>query len=357
MADMPTRTPESGPLQAPPRTGPDVPRQPARPAQGLAVHAVGLTKRFGTRTALQDVDLEIHRGSVVGLLGPNGAGKTTTIRLLTTVLTPTGGTFEVAGVRSDDPIGIRRRVGVLAESAGYPGQATGTEYLRYAARLQGSSRPDAAARAERMLAEVGLADRAGSRISSYSRGMRQRLGIARALLHDPEVVFLDEPALGLDPVGQRQVLQMVRDVARRRGATVVLSTHTLSEVEQVCSSVVILLRGRVVAAGSVADVTRSVASIRTGHLQVPPDRTALARATLERIPGLQVEVDEARADVLLLRQTTASGEDRPADRGATDALNAALAAVLATGTPVLSFQLDAARLNDAFLAMTSGADR
>ena len=223
---------------------------PDRPA----LEATALTKRYGARTGLQELTFTAGRGEVLGLLGPNGAGKTTAIRVLTTVLRPTSGSFRVTG--ETEPVRIRQQIGVLPESAGYPGRQTGTEYLRYYARLFGLSRADAATTAARLLDDVGLTDRATSRIATYSRGMRQRLGIARALVNDPSVVFLDEPTLGLDPAGQRQVLTMIARIATGRGATVVLSTHALPEVEQICDRVLILSRGRVIAEGTVAEVAQ-----------------------------------------------------------------------------------------------------
>ena len=222
------------------------------------LEAVGLSKRYGARTAVDGLSFTAGQGEIIGLLGRNGAGKTTTIRLLTTILEPTAGTFSVAGVPADQPTRIRQLIGVLPESAGYPPRQTGQEYLRYAARLFGQSRADARAVTDRLLAEVGLGDRAASRISQYSRGMRQRLGIARALVNDPVVVFLDEPTLGLDPAGQREVLATVRRIAEQRAATVVLSTHTLSEVEEVCTTLLILDRGRLLASGTVDEIIRTV---------------------------------------------------------------------------------------------------
>jgi ABC-2 type transport system ATP-binding protein len=213
------------------------------------LEATGLTKRFGARAAISGVSFTARRGEVLGLLGPNGAGKTTTIRVLSTLLPPTSGDFRVVGLPPTRPEQIRRRIGVLPEGAGYPGHQTGMEYLTYHARLFGLGRTEAS----RLLAEVGLVDRAGTRIATYSRGMKQRLGIARALVNDPAVVFLDEPTLGLDPAGHLQVLEMVRAIARDRGATVVLSTHTLPDVEEVCTRVLILHRGRVVLSRTVAE--------------------------------------------------------------------------------------------------------
>ncbi len=318
----------------------------------VTLDARGLTKRFGARTAVEEVSFTARQGEVVGLLGPNGAGKTTTIRLLTTVLSPTSGEFSVDGIPSDQPARIRQRVGVLPESAGYPAHQTGTEFLRYHARLFGLPRRDATTVAERLLTEVGLAERAGSRISTYSRGMRQRLGIARALVNDPAVVFLDEPTLGLDPAGQRQVLGIVRDAAQRRGATVILSTHTLPEVEEICSSVLILDRGRILTFGTVSEVTRAVAVSRSGQLRVPIDSVGRAAAALARVAGLTVEVTDERPDVLRITLTGRVESDR-GDAG----MNEALRAVLAADVPVLSFDVEGARLSDAFLAMTEESQR
>jgi ABC-2 type transport system ATP-binding protein len=306
------------------------------------LEATDLSKRYGTRTAVDGLSFTARQGDIIGLLGPNGAGKTTTIRLLTTILRPSAGSFRVAGISGDHPARIRERIGVLPESAGYPGRPTGREYLRYAARLFGRDRSRAAAVADRLLADVGLGERAGSRISTYSRGMRQRLGIARALINDPVVVFLDEPTLGLDPAGQREVLATVRQIARQRGATVVLSTHTLTEVEELCNSLVILQEGRLLAAGTVADVIAAVGTQRSGRLRVPAELTDAAAAALAAVPGLGITASPDQPGVLTLDTTT--GDQQPWD----DALRALLAADI----HVLSFDTDATRLNDAFLRLT-----
>jgi len=307
------------------------------------LEATDLSKRYGSRTAVDGLSFAAQQGEIIGLLGPNGAGKTTTIRLLTTILRPSGGSFSVAGITGDHPARIRERIGVLPESAGYPGRPTGREYLRYAARLFGRDRSKAAAVADRLLTDVGLGERAGSRIATYSRGMRQRLGIARALINDPQVVFLDEPTLGLDPAGQREVLATVRQIARERGATVVLSTHTLTEVEQLCNSVVILQQGRLLASGTVADVISTVGTRRSGHLRVPADLTRAAAAALAAVPGLGITESPDQPGVLTL--DTATGAQQPWDD--------VLRALLAAGIHVLSFDTEATRLSDAFLSLTS----
>jgi ABC-2 type transport system ATP-binding protein len=222
----------------------------------MTLEAHALTKAYRALVAIEELSFTAEAGEVIGLLGPNGAGKTTAIRVLTTILAPTSGSFTVAGIPHTRPAEIRRRVGVLPESAGYPEQQTGIEFLRYHARLYGHSRASADTTAAVLLRDVGLADRRSSPISTYSRGMRQRLGIARALVNDPAVVFLDEPTLGLDPAGQEQIMRVIDGMARERAATVVLSTHLLAEVEAVCSRVLILNRGHLVADGTVAEVTQ-----------------------------------------------------------------------------------------------------
>lgn len=321
---------------------------------GVTLEAVRLTKRFGTRTAVEDLSFTARQADVVGLLGPNGAGKTTTIRLLTTVLEPTSGTFTVAGIPSTRAAEIRRLVGVLPESAGYPGHQTGQEYLCYHARLFGLARPDAIRLAKRLLTEVGLDERASSRISTYSRGMRQRLGIARALVNDPAVVFLDEPTLGLDPAGQRQVLGIIREIASSRGATIILSTHTLPEVEEVCTRVLILGRGRILVSGTVGEITRAAAAPRSAQLRVPADLVGQANEALSGVVGLRVDAADERPDILQISVAgTTDGRAGGAERG----MNAALRAVLSAGVPVLSFEVDGSRLSDAFLTMTKEGGR
>jgi ABC-2 type transport system ATP-binding protein len=310
-----------------------------------AVDAHGLSKSYGALQAVDALELHVPAGIVLGFLGPNGAGKTTAIRMLTTILSPTAGTFEIAGVPHTRPIEIRSRIGVLPESAGYPERQTGKEFLRYHARLFGHSRSSARERALALLDEVGLATRGRTLIGGYSRGMRQRLGIARALVNDPEVVFLDEPTLGLDPAGQRQMLELVQRITKERGATVLLSTHLLAEVEEVCSQVVILNRGRVVAEGTVAEVARQAAAPRRARLRVAPERSAPALAALS--DGGKLSAAELRPGEFEL---TFSAEADP------EAMSAeALRRLLGADVPVLGFELEGGRLSDTFLAMTGTA--
>ena len=309
-----------------------------------AIEAVGVGRRYGSLVAVDELSFAAGEGEILGVLGPNGAGKTTAIRVLTTILEPTHGTFSVAGVPHTRPVEIRGRIGVLPESAGYPERQTGDEYLRYHARLYGHSRESARTIAAALLAELGLAERRNSLIAGYSRGMRQRLGIARALVNEPRVVFLDEPTLGLDPAGQRQILGTVRRIAAERGATVLLSTHLLAEVEETCSRVLILNRGRIVAQGTVDEVTRRAAAPRTARLLVAGDQADRAIAALAATPGVE---HAAAANGQAGRLTVTLGDSAGVEE--------ALRALLDAGIPIASFELEGARLSDAFLAMTGAA--
>src|SRR5918911_293071 len=298
----------------------------------LTLEVRGLKKSYGAVTALEELTYSARAGEIVGFLGPNGAGKTTTIRVLTTILAPTAGSFSVVGIPHTRPAEIRARIGVLPESAGYPESQTGEEFLTYHGQLFGQSRASAHSTAAALLGEVGLDERASWPISTYSRGMKQRLGIARALVNEPTVVFFDEPTLGLDPAGQRQVLRLVESIARERGATVVLSTHFLAEVEETCTRVLILGRGRVVAEGTVAEVARRAAAPRRGRFRVPPERRDAAREALASDAGVaSVEPADAQPDWVTV--TLAEGANPEA--GFQEQVMGAIGALTEAGVPLL----------------------
>jgi ABC-2 type transport system ATP-binding protein len=314
------------------------------------VEANGIAKLFGQLLAVDDLTVAVEAGEVLGILGPNGAGKTTAVRMLTTILAPSRGSFSVAGIPHTRPEEIRRRIGVLPESAGYPGGQTGEEYLIYHARLYGYGAGRAREVARSLLDELGLLERARSPISAYSRGMRQRLGIARALVNDPVAVFLDEPTLGLDPAGQRQVLRSVRTIARERGAAVLLSTHLLNEVEENCSHVLILNRGRVISEGTVSEVVSRAAAPRRVRLQVAPEEVERAAAALAAAPGVgRVEPAEGESGWLRV-ELEANGHGNGAPNP-----NEPIRALLEAAIALRSFEVDGTRLNDAFLAITEAS--
>lgn len=309
-----------------------------------ALTVEGLSKSYGEVRAVEEFHARVPVGTVLGFLGPNGAGKTTVIRMLSTILRPDAGSFSVDGVPSTQPAQIRRRIGVLPESAGYPRGQTGEEWLTFHCQLFGHPRSRARVTVRRLLDEVGLADRGHSPVATYSRGMRQRLGMARVLVNDPRLVLLDEPTLGLDPGGQRQLLELVSRIAREHGASVILSTHLLAEVEEICDRVLILHRGRIVADGSVAEVVRRAAAPRQALLEVPPDQRSRAAHLLRTVDVAvaPVEADHVRG----LTLTMPSGV--PVEVASARALGALLDAHVA----VLGFSLEGGRLSDAFLAVT-----
>ena len=217
----------------------------------LAIEVHGLTKQFGERAALTNVDLSVPRRSVFGFLGPNGAGKTTLIRLLLGLSKPTGGSMQLLGSPlPEERESVLGRVGAIVEEPRFHRYLTARENLAITAAARG---PEAHERIDTVLARVGLAERADDRVKTYSLGMRQRLGVARALLADPELLILDEPTNGLDPAGIHEFRQMVREFVDG-GMTVLLSSHLLDEVEKVADYVAIVDRGSVVLQGSIADL-------------------------------------------------------------------------------------------------------
>ncbi len=212
---------------------------PGRDSGGPALSADGLGKRFGDRIAFEDVSFEIAYGEVFGFLGPNGAGKTTTVRTLGTLIAPSTGTASVAGIplAPENGVAIRQRIAIMPESPGLYGRLSVTENLECFADLY--EVPDRAARVERALSAVNLTERAHDPCSNLSKGLRQRAALARALLSDPEVLFLDEPTAGLDPVASREVHELITELGHS-GVTIFLTTHRLEEAERLCNRVAIL---------------------------------------------------------------------------------------------------------------------
>lgn len=234
-----------------------------------AVLTIGLTRRFKDRTVVDGVDLEVQTGEIYGFLGPNGAGKTTTMRMVLGLTSPTAGTATVLGHPAGDPRGLARTGLLIEEPALYP-YLSGRDNLRVIGRYSAATSVQLA----RLLDTVGLADDANRRVSTYSLGMRQRLGVAMALLKDPDLLVLDEPTNGLDPAGIVQMRELISSLAAD-GRTVLLSSHALGEVDQICDRVGILNAGRLVAQGSVADLRGDGAVIVTAT-PVEPAATLLA---------------------------------------------------------------------------------
>lgn len=207
----------------------------------MSVEVRGLRKAFRAHEVLKGVDLDVAPGEVVGLIGPNGAGKTTLMSCLLGFLNPDLGTITIDG-RANDDLDVRRRTGFVPERMNFGRRETGRAFLRYMARLAGVPRRDADRRVKAMLERLGIAGAADKRLSQYSRGMLQRIGMCQALIHEPQFLFLDEPTSGLDPSGVLLVRDLI-DEQKRRGAAVLLNSHQLAEIEKVCDRVLFLSGG------------------------------------------------------------------------------------------------------------------
>ncbi|MDD3623092.1 MAG: ABC transporter ATP-binding protein [Methanofollis sp.] len=245
----------------------------------ITVH--NLKKTFDKATVLQDLSFSVEKGEVFGFLGPNGAGKTTTVRCILGLLHPDAGDTTVLGgdLGTDDQ--VRRRVGVLLEQNGLSDRLTAQENLDYYARLYDVQDPEG--RVVEMLRFVGLEDRKDSLVGTFSTGMKRKLGIARAVLHDPEVLFLDEPSSGLDPEAQKMVRDLILDLSKIEGMTVFLNSHNLAEVQRICTSVAILHQGRIRA----FDTVEKLRDGKKGtHLEVVLADLASAEKAAEVLQGV-----------------------------------------------------------------------
>jgi ABC-2 type transport system ATP-binding protein len=258
------------------------------PRAGVPViRALGLTKRYGEKLAVDALELEVRAGEVFGLLGPNGAGKTTTILMLLGLSDPSDGRAEVVGLDpTRDPLAVKRVVGYLPDNVGFYGDLTGRENLRFTCRLNGVPAAEAEDRISSLLVQVGLADAADNPVETYSRGMRQRLGLADVLVKDPDVAILDEPTIAIDPEGVAEMLALIRRLATERGMAVLLSSHLLHQVQQICDRVAIFVDGRVVALGSPGELAERLAS-GSSLVEVGADGDDFGvQAVLASLPGV-----------------------------------------------------------------------
>jgi ABC-2 type transport system ATP-binding protein len=250
-----------------------------------------LTRCFGEIVAVHHLSLDVHAGEVFGLLGHNGAGKTTTIRLLNGVLEPSEGSARVLGF---DPVHdgpeLRRCTGVLTETPCLDQRLTGRENLHIFAELYGVPRAEVTTRIGRLLEVFELADRADDRVNDYSTGMKQRLALTRALLHQPDVLFLDEPTAGLDPIAARRVHAMITHLSHEERRTVLLCTHNLVEAQRLCDRVAVLDHGRLVALGTPAELARELGWDLRLEIEVAPNGLSGALKILEAAPGVATKV-------------------------------------------------------------------
>ncbi len=310
-----------------------------RSDEPAAIELRGLTKRFGDALALDGVDLVVRPGAVFGFLGRNGAGKTTALRILSGLARPTAGTAHVLGhdvERATDA--VRARIGFLPDVPGFYPWMTAREYLEFAGRLFGLDQPTLDARATALLEMAGLAS-VTTRVGGFSRGMKQRLGIAQALINAPSLLMLDEPTSALDPIGRREVLEMVASLRGR--TTVFFSTHILADVERVCDAVAILERGRVVASAGVEELTaRATANRLIVEVEDNVAAAAVAGALAGRTWLKSIETD-GRALHLAVSDLPTAQREVPA-------------AIAAAGVLLRRFEIGETSLEDVFVELVGG---
>jgi len=253
--------------------------------QDVVIETVQLTKRYGDFVAVDALDLTVRRGEVFGLLGPNGAGKTTTILMMLGLTEPTAGSVRVDGLNpTREPLAVKSRVGYLPDEVGFYTDMTARQNLRYTAMLNRLRRSDANDRIDQLLIDVGLEDARDKRVGTFSRGMLQRLGLADALVKQPAILVLDEPTVNIDPEGVRELLLLVERLRTDQGVTVLLSSHLLHQVEQVCDRIGVFANGKLVAAGTIDELAATVSD--RWAFTVGLDGVADADAALAGMPGV-----------------------------------------------------------------------
>jgi len=304
-----------------------------------------LTRRFGEMNAVDQLTLEVQAGEIFGFLGHNGAGKTTTVRLLNGVLEPTSGGSHVLGLdpQAEGPA-LRAKTGVLTETPSLDERLTARDNLSIYADLYNFPRADVHDRVEALLSEFELADRADEKVGGYSKGMKQRLALARALLHKPELLFLDEPTSSLDPVAARHVHILVENLARREGCTVFLCTHNLVEAQRLCDRVAVMEYGRLVALGTPSDLTRQYVKRLDVDLELDPLQMELALQILQGLPDLVVGAPKQEKDVLTL---TLSGRE---------AIPELLSVLVRKGVHIYRLAPQEANLEEVYFALHGGTE-
>jgi ABC-type multidrug transport system ATPase subunit len=300
------------------------------------IAARGLAKSYGEVKAVDGLDLSIREGEFFGFLGPNGAGKTTTIRILTGIIRPNHGEVTIDGFTPQEKRKIGRIIGVVPESRGFYDWMTGEEYLDFFAALYGIRKDEREERISTLLSDTGLLSARNRTIGAYSRGMRQRLGLARALINGPKILFLDEPTLGLDPQGQEDIQHLLTKM-NRQGVTIFLSSHQLHEVENLCSTIAIIDNGRLVAQGTIDQLRQKTGMSETYYIRIKGSGAILS--TREFSPQIDT-VKEGRDSTDFIFHGTSKGANTLLDKLRQEKI------------PVLEFRTQRESLTDIFLNLT-----
>ena len=313
-------------------------------AESKAVEVTGLTKRFGSFTAVDNVSFDVPEGEIFGYLGPNGAGKTTLMRMLTTLLIPSGGSAKIAGFDVvKNSADVRRQIGVISQAMTSDLDLTGYENLDIYGRFYGVPARERRERIKYLLDMVGLSSRAGELVAAYSGGMRRRLEVARGLVHKPKILFLDEPSSGLDPQSRRVMWELLRQIRQESSTTMFLTTHYMEEADALCNRVAIIDAGKLIVMGSPAQLKREIpgsdiVSIAVGGLS---DALVSSVKALPLVRNLHVEDETLRVYV---------------DNGATS-LTALMDAIRSSGGSILSTSIHEQTLEDVFIHFTGKSIR
>jgi ABC-2 type transport system ATP-binding protein len=301
------------------------------------IEAQGLVKKYGDLVAVAGIDLEVRAGEIFGFLGPNGAGKSTTISMLCTLLTPTAGVARVAGIDvMRDPAAVRQRIGLVFQDPSLDDQLTGRENLEFHAFVYSVPAPDRKRRIDEMLALLQLSDRAGATVKTYSGGMKRRLEIARGMLHEPHILFLDEPTLGLDPQTRKSIWTHLNELRTKKGVTIFMTTHYMDEAEY-CDRIAIIDHGKIVALGT------------------PDELKAMVGGDVVTITSTQP--DEAASEITKLLGVTPSGDNGTLRMEVSDGKAFVPRLVRELTAPVDTVSLRRPSLDDVFLKLTGRAIR
>ncbi|MDE2117144.1 MAG: ATP-binding cassette domain-containing protein [Betaproteobacteria bacterium] len=313
-------------------------------AEGKSVEVAGLTKRFGSFTAVDNVSFDVPDGEIFGYLGPNGAGKTTLIRMLTTLIIPTGGSAKIAGFDVvANPADVRRQIGVISQAMTSDLDLTGYENLDVYGRFYGVPARERKERIKYLLDMVGLSSRAGELVAAYSGGMRRRLEVARGLVHRPKILFLDEPSSGLDPQSRRVMWDLLRQIRQESSTTMFLTTHYMEEADALCSRIAIIDAGKVIVIGSPTQLKREISGSDIVSIAVEglSDGLVSCVKALPFVRNLHMEDETLRVSV---------------DSGATN-LPALMDAIRSTGGQILSASIHEQSLEDVFIHFTGKSIR
>jgi ABC-2 type transport system ATP-binding protein len=308
----------------------------------FAIETIDLTKRYGSLTAVDKLNLGVKANTIHGFLGPNGAGKTTTIKILVGLLKPNEGTVKIFGqeTKGDRP-DIRLKIGYMPELPKFPKHLTGYELLDVYGEMYGLTKTARKEQIPKLLEMVGLKERGLDRIGKYSKGMQQRIGIAQALINEPELVILDEPSLGLDPVGMVEVRELLKEIAKE-GTTVFISSHLLHEVQQVCSEITIINRGILLVSGTLEEISAKFAKLATLEVEISQYSDAVVKK-LKALPFVsQISVDDKKITI----QTETKEDIRPlVSRTITD-----------SGGVIVSMNLKEQSLEDVFIKIVTESE-